>query len=56
MYKAGPGDSMKLVKGAKVLKAGTKHPVKAAHQVKGVTINPHVVTGEKLPKIHQRKK
>jgi len=56
MYKAGPGDSMKLVKGAKVLKAGAKPPVKAAHQIKPITINPLSTPGHTAGKIIQRKK
>ena len=56
MYKSGPGDSMKIVKGAKALKAGVKHPAKAAHQIKPVTINPMMTTGHPAGKIIQRKK
>lgn len=61
MYKAGPGDSTKIVKGVKVLKpnkggSAANQKILGGHKIKGVSINPHMTTGEPSLKIHKRSK
>lgn len=60
MYKAGPGDSTKIVKNvsAPVARKGGGHPAKVTGgaKIKGVKINPLMTTGEPSLKIHSRKK